>query len=195
MDGHMYHRLNWYRKIGFQEQQFRTQFRRQGLPDCLGAFSGTCDAAVAEWIGNRLEQKDAGPNFVYWVTLNSHLPVPVPSPLRNAASCSLTPLLLQQPALCSWYQLVANVHDSVSRLALVDLARPTVFVIVGDHAPPFADPELRAQFSSTEVPFVILVPRLDKQPPSRLRSCKARPSAGGPPSLARLRPPAVESMQ
>jgi hypothetical protein len=180
MDGHMYHRLNWYRKIGFQEQQFRTQFRRQGLPDCLGAFSGTCDAAVAEWIGNRLGKKDAGPNFVYWVTLNSHLPVPVPSPLRNAASCSLTPLLLQQPALCSWYQLVANVHDSVSRLALVDLARPTVFVIVGDHAPPFADPELRAQFSSTEVPFVILVPRLDKQPALQTAKLQGQTFSRGP---------------
>jgi hypothetical protein len=83
--------------------------------------------------------------------------------LPGAASCSVTPLLSTQPALCSWYQLVANVHESVSRLALEQLGRPTVFVIVGDHAPPFANPELRGQFSNTEVPYVLLVPRQENR--------------------------------
>jgi hypothetical protein len=47
---------------------------RQGLPDCFGAFFGTCDAAIADWIGRRLGKHD-DPYFVHWVTLNSHLPV------------------------------------------------------------------------------------------------------------------------
>src|SRR5208337_3434782 len=111
------------------------------------------------WIGQRLQRKDTHPSFVYWVTLNSHLPVPVPSPLLARASCSLTPQLTQSPALCSWYQLVFNVHQAVSRLAMTNLARPTVFVIVGDHAPPFSNPALRSQFSSDDVPYVLLVPR------------------------------------
>jgi len=41
------------------------------------------------------------------------------------------------------------------------LARPTVFVIVGDHAPPFGDPGLRSRFSQTDVPYVVLLPRSD----------------------------------
>jgi hypothetical protein len=159
MSGYMFHRQTWYRSIGFQEQWFRDSFRQRGLPDCVGAFVGTCDAAVAGLIGQRLQTRDPSPDFVYWVTLNSHLPLPVPSGLPGAASCALTPLLTRQATFCSWYQLVANVHDSVARLAMGQMGRPTVFVIVGDHAPPFANPTLRDQFSGAEVPYVLLVPR------------------------------------
>jgi phosphoglycerol transferase MdoB-like AlkP superfamily enzyme len=162
MNGNMFSRSDWYSRIGFQEQWFHNELMRQGLPDCLGAFFGTCDAAIADWIGRRLGGHD-DPYFVHWVTLNSHLPVPVPSLLQNGASCSLTPLLSRKPALCAWYQLVLNVHESVSRLSMTTFARPTVFVIVGDHAPPFTDPGLASQFSSTDVPYVLLVPRGDRE--------------------------------
>jgi hypothetical protein len=61
--------------------------------------------------------------------------------------------------VCSWYQLIANVHHSVADIAMSKLARPTVFVIVGDHAPPYSDPSLRDMFSQSVVPYVLLVPR------------------------------------
>ena len=159
MDGLMFNRTHWYTNLGFEDQWFRNRFRQEGLPDCQGAFTGTCDAAVAGWIARRLEKGNQIPDFLYWVTLNSHLPVPIPSALPAGASCSLTPLLDKQPAFCSWYQLVANVHNSVFTVAMGKLNRPTVFVIVGDHAPPFANPTLRSQFSETVVPYVLLVPR------------------------------------
>jgi phosphoglycerol transferase MdoB-like AlkP superfamily enzyme len=54
------------------------------------------------------------------------------------------------------------VHQSVQQVALGATARPTVFVLVGDHAPPFGDPELLAEFSSTQVPYVMLTPRQQK---------------------------------
>jgi hypothetical protein len=160
MSGYVFSRSIWHGLIGFQEQWFRDQFRQEGLPDCAGAFNGTCDASIAEWIGKRLGTKEQHPDFVYWITLNSHLPVPIPSGLQaGASSCSLSPTLSEQPALCSWYQLVFNVHESVSKLAMGKLTRPTVFVIVGDHAPPFASATRRALFSDTFVPYVLLVPR------------------------------------
>ena len=159
MSGHMFRREVWYRSIGFQEQWFRDRFRQRGLPDCVGAFVGTCDAAVAGVIGQRLQTREATPDFAYWVTLNSHLPLPAPSGVRGAVSCADSPLLSGQPTLCSWYQLIYNVHDSVARLAVGPLGRPTVFVIVGDHSPPFANPTLRDKFSSKEVPYILLVPR------------------------------------
>ncbi len=159
MDARMFNRSAWWSNIGFQEQWFRDRFLQQGLPNCIGAFTGICDASIAEWIGHSLGRKTPDPEFVYWVTLNSHLPLPLPSSLPVPATCSVTPYLSQQPALCSWYQLVSNVHESVSQIAMGNLARPTVFVIVGDHAPPFANPALRSQFSSTDVPYVILMPR------------------------------------
>jgi hypothetical protein len=161
MDGRMFSRSTWYPRIGFQEMWFRDKFTQLGLQSCIGAFKGTCDADLAGWIGRRLQQNDTNPDFVYWVTLNSHLPVPVPSGLPDGAPCSAVPILSQQPPLCSWYQLVANVHRSVARLAMTKLARPTIFVVVGDHAPPFANTTLRSQFSGTDVPYIVLVPRLN----------------------------------
>jgi phosphoglycerol transferase MdoB-like AlkP superfamily enzyme len=46
---------------------------------------------------------------------------------------------------------------------LAGMARPTIFVIVGDHAPPFSDTASRSQFSSAEVPYVLLLPRVHSQ--------------------------------
>jgi hypothetical protein len=158
MDGNGFRRLTWYQTIGFQERWFGDRFRQDGLPDCHGAFVGTCDASVAAWIAHRLEKPEASPEFVYWVTLHSHLPVPVPTGLPRPASCSIARALQQEPVLCSWYQLVANVHSAVAQLAMTQLARPTVFIIVGDHAPPFSNPAQRNQFSSLVVPYLLLIP-------------------------------------
>lgn len=159
MDGAMFSRSNWYRIIGFQELWFNDRFVQQGMPNCIGAFVGTCDAAVATWIGQRLDKPNAQPYFLHWMTLNSHLPVIVPSPLSDGAPCLPSIRLAPRTPLCSWFQLVANVHRSVSKLATGSLARPTVFIIVGDHAPPFVDSLLRNRFSSTLVPYILLLPR------------------------------------
>jgi phosphoglycerol transferase MdoB-like AlkP superfamily enzyme len=168
LSGYMFSRSAWYGTIGFQEQWFNDRLKQQGLPDCLGAFIGTCDAAITGWIGTRLEKEDAAPYFIHWMTLNSHLPVPVPAQLPTGAPCSRDLLLSPETPLCSWYQLVANVHQSVSQLAMGRLARPTVFVIVGDHAPPFANPALRNRFSGAVVPYVVLMPRAMYHAPGRM---------------------------
>jgi hypothetical protein len=164
MNGNLFERSVWFRAIGFQEIWFQNQFKQAGLPDCEGAFNGTCDADIAAWIGRRLQQDDARPYFIHWMTLNSHLPVLVPSTLPSGAPCEAAVGLTPDTPLCSWYQLVANVHQSVARIATDNLARPTVFVIVGDHAPPFANPALRARFSQTDVPYVVLLPRVVNNP-------------------------------
>ena len=164
MSGLMFDRLIWYRTLGFQELWFQEELKKQGLPNCASAFLGTCDADVASWIGRRLEEDTSRPKLIHWMTLNSHLPVPVPSYLRNAAPCTADIGLQPHTALCSWYQLVENVHRSVAQLATGTLGRPTIFVVVGDHAPPFADPDLRNRFSQSDVPYVVLVPRSEVAP-------------------------------
>lgn len=158
MDGHLFNRNQWYSRIGFDEVRFRDSFQEQGLRNCPGAFPGTCDTDVADWIGDRLEKDEARPRFIYWMTLNSHLPLPNPPLLQNPASCSITDSARRMPALCSWYQLEDNVHQAIADLALRVSARPTVFIVVGDHAPPFSEPELRGGFSNTVVPYLILIP-------------------------------------
>jgi hypothetical protein len=168
MNGHMFNRSEWYRTIGFQETWFHEGLKQQGMPDCMGALIGTCDADVAAWIGRRLEEDSPQPYFIHWMTLNSHLPVFVPSTLSHGAPCLADLSLTPNTPLCPWYQLIANVHQSVSQIAMGKLDRPTVFIIVGDHAPPFGDPALRNKFSQSDVPYVVLLPRGDHFPSNAL---------------------------
>jgi hypothetical protein len=158
----MFNRGELYRNLGFDESWFRDRLQAEGLSVCPGPFPGVCDAAVSTWIGDRLQRSSDSPQFIYWVTLNSHLPVPVPNRVKAPPSCSEVSTVAHDSALCSWYQLVFNVHRSVSELALRSTARPTIFLIVGDHAPPFSSAELRGQFSDQVVPYVLLVPKKDE---------------------------------
>ncbi len=159
MGGFLFDRANWYHTIGFQEVWFHDDLQKQGLTDCADAFVGICDADIAGWIGRRLDQDGSRPYFIHWITLNSHLPLPVPTTLANPAPCDASPTLGQRTAVCSWYQLIMNVNRSVAQAAESNLARPTIFVIVGDHAPPFGNPTARDLFSQTDVPYVVLMPR------------------------------------
>ena len=179
MDGKMFDRSSWWSTIGFQQRWFHDQFKQQALPDCAGAFIGTCDASIARWIGRRLETADANPEFIHWMTLGSHLPLPVPSGVSGADECLPSLSLRPSSALCSWYQLVGNVHSSVSQVALGKLARPTIFVIVGDHAPPFGDDAMRSSFSRSVVPYILLLPRqgnLQGHPVNGIHGAKAATS-------------------
>jgi hypothetical protein len=158
--GQMFYRSNWYQKIGFDKTWFGPDLHKMGLPDCRGAFPGICDSAIASWIGSSFLTVDQGkPQFIYWVTLNSHIPVPAHPDLSDDGVCATQPTLRDSAALCSWFRLVRAVHQSVQQVAMGTTARPTVFVLVGDHAPPFGDPKLRAEFSGTQVPYVMLTPR------------------------------------
>jgi hypothetical protein len=159
MSGELFRRSTWYKTIGFEEILFNKEFKQQGLPDCMGALIGTCDAAVAGWIGRRLAEDDSHPYFVHWMTLNSHLPMLVPSALPGGSPCLSSLSIAPDSAMCSWYQLLANVHQSVADLAMRKAGRPTVFVVVGDHAPPFVHPDLLDRFSTSVVPYVLLIPR------------------------------------
>jgi hypothetical protein len=188
MSGHIFNRSTWYATIGFQERWFYQQLRQQGLPDCTGVFVGTCDADIAVWIGRRLDEDSSRPKFIHWMTLNSHLPVPVPLHLPNGAMCTATLGLKPDSPLCSWYQLVANVHRSLAQVALDPLSRPTIFVIVGDHAPPFGDPSLHDRFSQSDVPYIVLLPRSAHNPPKSLLAHNAMNPASASEHIPRQSP-------
>lgn len=155
----MFHRWEWYRRFGFENSTFLPDLKQDGAAMCYGAFSGICDGDVAQWIAGRLlTHRDERPDFVHWVTLNSHLPVPDVGGNFSLQQCAAVGIDREEH-LCSWFLLVLRVHESVANLALRPGLRPTVFVIVGDHAPPFIRADTRNQFSHKRVPFVVLMPR------------------------------------
>jgi phosphoglycerol transferase MdoB-like AlkP superfamily enzyme len=155
----MFNRGQWYQRFGFQQTAFLPELQSDGASVCDGAFPGACDADVARWVGDHLAApRDQSPMFVHWVTLNSHLPI---SPLADGTVIGdcVTLGIAHERSLCSWFRHVQIVHESVAQLAVRRGLRPTVFVIVGDHAPPFLRAGIRSRFSQTEVPYVILFPR------------------------------------
>lgn len=151
---HLFMRKQWYPSIGFQERVFASGMA--GLPHCPGAFFGVCDTAVAAVIERRLvqERQLAGPpQFLYWMTLNSHLPISTAGLGRY--SCPIT----AGSEVCSQLGLVNRVLESVKTLALDPAIGPTTIVVVGDHAPPYADVLRREWFDDGLVPFLVLQPR------------------------------------
>lgn len=159
----MYGRYLWYPSIGFDSSWFRNRLVSEGLSDCPGAFPGVCDSQIAQWLGNRLARSPS-PLFVHWMTLNSHLPVPSGLSGLNAASCDFDPLVREREPLCAWFKLEYQVHSSIAALASRTDIPATAFVIVGDHAPPFTNIDLRNRFSDDRVPFVLLIPKQPAAP-------------------------------
>jgi Sulfatase len=158
--GQMFYRSRWYPEVGFDRSWFKKELKAAGLPECQGAFPGICDASAAKWIGDTLlSAAHERPQFIYWVTLNSHLPVPSHPDLPSDNVCQALPVLVDSSALCSWYRLEKTVHRSIEEMAARKISRPTIFVIVGDHAPPFSDPKLKGNFSATDVPYIMLAPK------------------------------------
>ncbi len=170
--GKVFQREKWYRQLGFSRMWFRSELYQENLPECPGVYPGACDWAIAPWIGKRLLSETSGkPQFVYWVTLNSHIPVPEHPELPADRLCSSAPELQNSKALCSWFRIVHAVHASVVHLAIQQASQPTIFVVVGDHSPPFSQPRLREQFSQTVVPYVVL------RPPRSLHSAPSQSAA------------------
>lgn len=155
----MFNRKSWYSRFGFQSETFLEDFGRYPLTRCNGAFNGICDADVSKWIGDKLlATEKPSPTYIHWVTLNSHLPIaPLPRDVSRE-DCTATEIN-DETSFCSWFEKSLIVQRSVAQLATQKGLPPTVFVIVGDHAPPFMDETVRSRFSSTDVPYVILLPK------------------------------------
>ena len=68
LPGHCHSRLfglTWYPRIGFDQSWFRSDLDEFKLPDCAGVFPGSCDAAIANWIGTSLLSSEAGKPSLY----------------------------------------------------------------------------------------------------------------------------------
>jgi phosphoglycerol transferase MdoB-like AlkP superfamily enzyme len=152
--GTMFHREDWYPLVGFKQTAFLADM--EGEPMCNGAFYGACDAAIAARLDRRLAAQHAAhgpPRFLYWMTLNGHLPVDAAGAPHH--ECPVT----QDQEVCAQMADNTEVLTAVKSLAMDPAIGSTVIVIVGDHAPPYLTVENRDLFEQSEVPFVLLEPR------------------------------------
>ncbi len=158
-NGRFFDRSSWYPRIGFQEMRFGPDLERDGARWCPGVFPGACDRDVPSQLATRLKQARQ-PQFLYWLTVNTHLPV-----LRDARleteQCSRFDAALDRefPMACRLLQL----FDQTGRALASEIAAPdfpaTDILIVGDHLPPFFDRQHRSQFEPDRVPWILLRPK------------------------------------
>jgi len=154
--GHLFNRMEWYPKIAFDKAEFADDLERLGARNCDGVFPGACDGDVPAIIGKMLAEAKR-PQFIYWLTLNSHLPVIVDE-RTEGAQCSLGSAGWNDefPRVCRVLQKHKVVADALDRLIMSPELPPTDFLIVGDHKPPFFDRESREHFDMGHVPWIYI---------------------------------------
>jgi len=149
----MFDRSHWYPNIGFQQSLFARDFDQLGLAQCGAVFTGACDTAIADQLA-AIIQKSQDPLFLYWLTLNTHIPI-TPGEHSGRVPCP-NGGVFGDAEVCDMAGMWFDVFDAVARLATVD-AKPAIdILIVGDHAPPLWSRKQRALFKPGLVPWVLL---------------------------------------
>ncbi len=156
--GRMFDRYLWYPNVGFQDIFFREHLWKEDLRVCQGVYEGICDVDLARLVEQALVDGNENPRFVYWLTLNSHLPVD-PAIDIKFLDCNGPEDPFAQKQVCyladQWMQVLDKVADI---LANEDL-RAVDVLIVGDHAPPFWTREGKSFFVRGKVPWILLQSR------------------------------------
>lgn len=150
-----YDRTKWYPKIGFARSIFMENLQTPVRRWCGGPFVGPCDVDLATGIGERLATAKQ-PQFIYWLTLNTHVPVRV-GQATPRFRCKEQGGAFHDIEVCSMAELWADLFQAVAKLAK---EHPDLEVLmVGDHAPPLWRRSARAMFEPGLVPWFRLTPR------------------------------------
>lgn len=154
--GAFFDRATWYPNIGFQKQQFAEELLERGVRECGGVFPGACDRDVPRLLAQDLKAADK-PQFVYWLTVNSHLPVPPGMNLEVDNCEKVSPVLAAEyPMICRQFALWDQIDQAIIKeITAADFPK-TDILIVGDHMPPYYDRHHRSQFAPDRVPYLLL---------------------------------------
>ncbi len=154
--GFFFERESWYPHIGFQKSEFFEQLKEQGLSDCGGVFSGVCDREVPAILADRLK-KAKQPTFLYWLTVNTHLPIAEGLNLQTENCAAYAPELQRKwPMICRQFKIFDDIDRALAKEITAPDFPPTDILIVGDHIPPFFDRSTRLQFDPAHVPYLYL---------------------------------------
>ena len=154
--GAFFERSTWYPNIGFQSQQFAEDLFKRGVRECGGVFPGVCDRDIPALLAEDLKAATK-PQFVYWLTVNSHLPVP-PGMNLDVDNCEkISPVLASDyPMICRQFALWDQMDQAIIREITAADFPETDILIVGDHMPPYYDRHHRSQFAPDRVPYLML---------------------------------------
>jgi hypothetical protein len=154
--GEFFERATWYPHVGFEHRVFGEALVGEGARECGGVFPGACDRDVPRVLAARLKAAKQ-PQFVYWLTLNSHLPVP-PGRNLDVDHCERISarLAADYPMICRQFAIWDALDAALVREITAPDFPPTDILIVGDHMPPYFDRYDRRQFAPDRVPWLLL---------------------------------------
>ncbi len=157
--GSFFDRTTWYPNIGFEQMRWGPDLVQDGAEVCPGVFPGACDRDVPRQIGRALRAAES-PQFLYWLTVNSHLPV-VSDAQLGTDDCARfdAGLARDHPMICRLFELYDQTGAALAREITAEDFPATDILIVGDHLPPFFDRHHRSQFAPDSVPWVLLRPK------------------------------------
>jgi hypothetical protein len=158
--GGMFHRSKWYPIVGFDQELFGDDLIKTTHRVCGSAFRGACDADLAPLIAaaSKRAALRQRPRFIYWLTLNTHIPVAPGEALTNF-HCERDDTGFGVPSVCRMAELWHDVFMVVATIARDPAIAPAEILVVGDHAPPLWSRRGRAQFAPGEVAWYRLQPR------------------------------------
>ena len=157
--GPFFKRENWYPRIGFGKSEFAADLEKRGAEWCGGVFAGACDRQVPKMLAENLKRATR-PTFQYWLTLNTHLPVPTEQNLQ-AENCERVSVDLARdyPMICRQFAIFDDIDRAlIAEITASDFPEADI-LIVGDHMPPFFDRHHRSQFDPERVPWLYLKAR------------------------------------
>ena len=165
--GEFFERTVWYPNIGFEHRIFADQLLGKGLSECGGVFPGACDREIPALLADQLKNSDK-PQFVYWLTVNSHLPVP-PGENLEVENCQRISAKLAEeyPMICRQFAIWHDMDAALAKEIIAPDFPPTDILIVGDHMPPYFDRHHRSQFAPDRVPWLLLRWKDDQPAPQQ----------------------------
>lgn len=154
--GDFFDRSDWYPNIGFDQSEFSADLQRKGAEWCGGVFAGACDRHIPTQMAKLLKAAEK-PTFLYFLTLNTHLPVPSGMNL-NVENCDrVSPVLAAEfPQICRQFAIWNDIDIAMIREITAADFPETDILIVGDHMPPYFDRHHRSQFDPENVPWLYL---------------------------------------
>jgi phosphoglycerol transferase MdoB-like AlkP superfamily enzyme len=155
----MFARNVWYPKVGFDKLLFAEALMPQMKRRCGTAFRGICDADLPPKIAKEAASLKK-PAFIYWLTLNTHIPAAPNEALTNF-HCDQGDNGFGLARVCRMAELWHDVFASVAKLALDPAVGPAEIIVVGDHAPPLWSRRGRGEFEAGKVPWYRLTPKDD----------------------------------
>lgn len=153
----MFERDEWYPVVGFDKEVFGEELVKVTHRLCGNAFRGVCDADLPPIIAQEAAFSKK-PKFIYWLTLNTHIPV-APGQALADFGCKKDAGIFRHVHVCEMAELWHDVFAAVSKLALDPNIGPADILIVGDHSPPLWSRRARAQFEPGLVAWYRLAPR------------------------------------